>query len=122
MADVNTLPKPGWLARILITLATLTLAILGFFFLTMALAVGAVVALVIGVRVWWLLRRLKRGQRVDDAFTPAASDHVVDGEYRVIKRESTATRLPASTESEAASKAHPESPAEPNPNNTPPAP
>ena len=35
-----TVQKPGFIARILITFITVTLVILGFFFLTVALAVG----------------------------------------------------------------------------------
>ena len=103
--------KPNWLARILFTLTTLTLVVLGFFFLTVALAVGAVVALVFGVRLWWTLRKLKRA---GGAFhTPLASsgDTVVEGEFQVVERESHGGKLPS-----------PASPTTPTVNNTPPAP
>ncbi len=106
-----TVQKPGFIARILITLTTVTLVILGFFFLTVALAVGAVVALVIGVRFWWTLRKLKRMQG-DVQHTPRTSDTVVNGEYRVIEGESRVTRLPQNRDS-----ASP-----PDAKNTPPAP
>ena len=46
-----------WLTRTLITLTTIALVALGFFFLTIALVIGGVLALVLGVRLWWTLRR-----------------------------------------------------------------
>ena len=49
--------KPNWITRLIFAAATLTLVVLGVFFLTVALAVGAVVAAVIGVRFWWALRK-----------------------------------------------------------------
>jgi predicted lipid-binding transport protein (Tim44 family) len=86
--------KPGWIARILITLTTVALVIVGFFFLTVALVVGALIALVIGVRLWWLIRKIKRAQP-DSTFTSGASgEQVVDGEYQVVERESSAQQLP----------------------------
>lgn len=91
---MNTLQKPGWITRILLTLTTLTLVVLGFFFLTVALAVGALVALVIGVRLWWTIRKLKRAQSASDSVTGAAGDRVVEGEFQVIEHESSFTRLP----------------------------
>lgn len=107
-----TVQKPGFIARILITLTTVTLVILGFFFLTVALAVGAVVALVIGVRFWWTLRKLKRMQGDVQHTLRTGGDTVVDGEYRVIEGESSVTRLPQNGD--------PASP--PDAKNTPPAP
>ena len=91
---MNTLQKPGWITRILITLTTVGLVILGFFFLTVALAVGALVALVIGIRLWWAIRKLKRAQTATDNVTGSAGDRVVEGEYQVIEREAGAARLP----------------------------
>ncbi len=92
---MSTLQKPGWIARLLLTLTTLALIAIGFFFLTVALAVGAVVALVVGVRLWWMLRKLKRAAPTAFMDTPAGNENVVDGEYRVIDHESSAPRLPA---------------------------
>lgn len=82
---MNAPATPGWIARILLTLGTLTLVVLGFFFLTIALAVGAVVALVIGVRLWWTLRKLKKSSPVSQQTPTTRNDTVVDGEYRVIE-------------------------------------
>ena len=87
----------NWFTRLLLTLTTLALVIVGFFFLTAALVAGALIALVVGVRLWWALRKLKRAQA--EAGTDSG---VLDGEYEVVQRDSTAERLP--------------------PNNTPPAP
>ena len=91
---MNTLQKPGWITRILLTLTTLTLVVLGFFFLTVALAVGALVALVIGIRLWWTIRKLKRAQSAADGITGATRDQVLEGEFQVIEHESSAARLP----------------------------
>lgn len=91
---MNTLQKPAWMTRALLTLTTVALVVLGFFFLTIALAVGTLVALVIGVRLWWTIRKLKRAQSVSDSVTGTAGDRVVEGEYQVIEHESSVTRLP----------------------------
>lgn len=82
---MNTAQNTGWIARILVTLVTAVLVVLGFFFLTVALIAGALVATVVGARLWWTLRKLKRAQPADD---------VVEGDYRVIEHESTVVRLP----------------------------
>ena len=87
----------SWFARLLLTLAAVALAIVGFFFLTAALVAGALIALVVGVRLWWTLRKVKRAPA-----GAATSNGALDGEFKVVERESTAARLP--------------------PNNTPPAP
>jgi predicted lipid-binding transport protein (Tim44 family) len=92
---MNSTTKPGWFARILLTLATVALVIVGFFFLTAALIAGAILALVIGVRLWWTLRKLKRAGA-------GARGGALDGEYQVVERATAGERLP--------------------PNNTPPAP
>jgi len=85
---MNTLQRSGWFTRIIVALATVVLVILGFFFVTVALAAGAVIAAVIGARLWWTLRKLKKMQPVDE---------VVEGEYRVVEQETTTVRLPPNT-------------------------
>lgn len=94
MNTLHAVQKPGWIARIVLTLTTVALLILGFFFLTVALVVGAILALVIGTRLWWTLRKFKRAQAGANGVTGSASKHVVEGEYEVIEHESTAERLP----------------------------
>ena len=84
-------PNTGWLTRIAVALLTVVLVILGFFFLTVALIAGALVAIVFGARLWWTLRKLKRAQAQSKV---AAEANVVEGNYRVIEHESTTPRLP----------------------------
>ena len=60
LLHMNTAQKPGWITRIALAITTFALVIAGFFFFTIVLAAGAVIALVIGVRLWWTLRKLKR--------------------------------------------------------------
>jgi hypothetical protein len=91
---MNTLQRPGWVTRVLVTLATVALVILGFFFLTVALVVGALVALVVGLRLWWTIRKLKRTQPAMDGVSGSADARVVEGEFQVIERESGTTHLP----------------------------
>ena len=50
----------GWLARIAFVVLGLGVAVIAFFALTLALMIGAVVALVIGARWWWLMRRVRK--------------------------------------------------------------
>lgn len=100
--------KPHWFTRLLLAFTTATLVVLGFFFLTVALAIAAVVALVFGVRLWWTLRKLKRSPGVYNAAPMPQGKAVVEGEYQVIEQESRAGNLAA--------------PAAPKPSNTPPAP
>ncbi len=94
MNTLHSVEKPGWIARILLTLTTITLVILGFFFLTVALAVGALVAAVIGVRLWWTIRKLKRAQSAAGPVTGRDGASVVDGEYRVIEHDVSKPQLP----------------------------
>lgn len=70
---------------------TISLIVLGFFFFTIALIAGVVLAAVFGARLWWTLRKLK--QQVKDARV-RADDTVVEGDYQVIEREVSVTRLP----------------------------
>lgn len=55
--------RPSWLQRTLAMVLVATLAVLGFFFLTVALALGASLAVVILVRLWWLRRKLRATSR-----------------------------------------------------------
>lgn len=106
--------KPNWLTRLFFTLTTVTLVVLGFFFLTVALVVGAVVALVLGVRLWWTMRKLKREHGSFTVQPMAQGKTVVEGEFQVVEQESRTGKLSAP--------ASPDSPAPPASSNTPPAP
>jgi hypothetical protein len=62
-SPLDLIPRT-WLGRVLVSLGALVVLVLGFFFLTVALAIGAVVAFVIFVRVLWLMHRVRRaGER-----------------------------------------------------------
>ncbi len=92
--------KPGWIARILLGITTLALVVVGFFFFTVALVAGALIALVIGVRLWWMMRKLKRAHAdmqgsASTSYQPDQTNSaVVDGEYQVVERESGVEKLP----------------------------
>lgn len=96
--------KPSWLARIFLSLAAISLAVLGFFFITAALIAGALIALVVGVRLWWALRKFKRehGEAYSRAQTQnggatGGTNAPLDGEYQVVERDSRPERLPDTT-------------------------
>ena len=99
---MDSLPaqKPGWLARIVLGLMSIALVIVGFFFFTVALVAGALIALVVGLRLWWMFRKLKRAHAGQGAPGPgvqrdqAGSDGALDGEYQVVERDTNAPRLP----------------------------
>jgi hypothetical protein len=91
---MNTHPSNGWISRIAAGLFTIAVLILGFFFLSVALAAGAIVAVVFGARLWWTLRKLKRMQTAAGSDTGDAGANVVEGDYQIIEHESAAVRLP----------------------------
>ena len=102
MNVLHATQKPGLITRILLAVIALALGVVGFFFLTVALIAGALIALVIGVRLWWAIRKLKRAQAnspVTTRATGATDGSVVDGEYQVIERESGAQPLPPAEQS-----------------------
>lgn len=67
----------GWLQRILLALLGLLILVAGFFFLTVAIVAGAFLALGIGIRIWWTLRRLRK---------QAQANAALDGEFTVVER------------------------------------
>lgn len=103
MAQILISQKPGLVTRILLGIATLALVIAGFFFLTIALVAGALLALVIGARLWWTLRKIKRDMAQGasatstHAGTQGTGKEALDGEYQVVDRETGATKLPPQT-------------------------
>lgn len=67
----------GWLQRILLALVGLVILVAGFFFLTVAIIAGAFLALAIGVRIWWTMRRLRK---------QAQANAALEGEFTVVER------------------------------------
>lgn len=76
------LPTRNPLAQVLATLAFLVTAavaaIFGAFILALVVGLGAILALVVAVRVWWLRRQLRRGG--NDSQT--STGNTIEGEYR----------------------------------------
>lgn len=66
----------NWLERALFAMGGIAVIAIGFFFVTVALIVGALLALVIVARLWWISRKLRRARDRD----------VVEGEYEVVER------------------------------------
>lgn len=67
----------GWLQRVAFALLGLVIVIAGFFFLTVAIVAGAFIALAIGVRIWWTLRRLRK---------QAQANAALEGDFTVVER------------------------------------
>ena len=86
--DPHLLPGPGsptrWAQRLLIGALGVGLAITAFFFLVFALVAGAIIATVIGIRLWWVMRKLR---------AQAQNTGALEGEFTVIDRTGTAERL-----------------------------
>jgi small-conductance mechanosensitive channel len=79
----------NWLERVLVFLAAACLAVLGFFFLTVALIAGTLVASAVLVRWWWLARKLHRTR----------AQTTLDGEYEVVEHSaSDQVKLPRDRE------------------------
>jgi predicted lipid-binding transport protein (Tim44 family) len=77
-------PRMPWAQRLLIAALGMGLVIAGFFFLVFALLAGALLATVIGIRLWWVMRKLR---------AEARNTVALEGEYTVIERAGTAERL-----------------------------
>lgn len=69
-------PASRWLSYLLLVPAFIIMAILGIFFFTAFLALFAVVAAGVGLRLWWLQRELRKS---------ASAAEPAEGEYRVIE-------------------------------------
>jgi hypothetical protein len=66
----------SWSQRVLLTLLGAALVMFAFFFITVALIAGSVLAAGIALRWWWIVRRLRAAQK---ASAP------LDGEYTVLE-------------------------------------
>lgn len=65
----------NWIQRVVWAALAALFVVAAFFFITVALVAGAVLALVIGVRWWWILRRLRARAKASSA---------LEGEYHVV--------------------------------------
>lgn len=65
----------NWLQRVILFVMASTIAVLAFFFLTVALIAGAALASIIAVRWWWITRKIR----------PEAVDQTFEGEFTVIE-------------------------------------
>lgn len=74
-ASNNPPRERNFLERILYTLLGLTILVLAFFFLTVALVAGALLAAIIAVRWWWMARKLRQ----------SASEGTIEGEYTIVE-------------------------------------
>ncbi len=74
------------LGRIVFTLVALVIVVLGFFFFAVALVAGAILAAILGARLWWHMRKLKK----------QANKDVVEGEYTVVEHVEIRPTLPSS--------------------------
>jgi uncharacterized membrane protein len=83
-------PAGNPIANVLVVIAGAVILtaslVLGFFAFLALSAIVLVVAAVVGLRVWWLNRRLARGERRSRR-APADRNGVIEGEYRVVKKD-----------------------------------
>jgi hypothetical protein len=90
MHDSQGTPLPpravSWPARVLYGFLLLAVLVIGFFFLTVALVAGALVAAVILARLWWISRRARR----------AREDVEIEGEFAVIEQRETSRQIESS--------------------------
>ena len=84
----NTLPSGNPIANALVVIVGVLIIaaslVLGFFAFIALSAVVLVTAAIVGIRLWWLRRKAGQGR---DGPDPAES-HVIEGEYRVVHRDS----------------------------------
>lgn len=71
------------LSRLFATVAFVVVAgmaaIFGAFILAAVIGLGAILAMIVAVRVWWLRRQLRRGAAADQ---DTSSGTTIEGEYR----------------------------------------
>ena len=69
--------RTNWLERVLYAFGAMVVVVIGFFFVTVAFIVGALLALAIVARLWWISRKLRQMR----------DRNVVEGEYEVVERD-----------------------------------
>ena len=73
----------SWLQQAALTVVGLTVIVVAFFFITVALIAGALLAIGIALRWWWVVRRLRK---------TSAKSGPLEGEYVVIERADSDTQ------------------------------
>jgi membrane protein implicated in regulation of membrane protease activity len=73
----------SWLGKLGLGVVGVALFVLAFFFLTVALAAGAIVGLALLGRLWWISRRLRR-EREESA---------IEGDFTVVERREAIRRI-----------------------------
>ena len=86
-------PNPGviflsarprtWLGKLVFTVVGLTLFVLAFFFLTVALVAGVIVGLAVIGRLGWSARKLRRAREQAE----------LEGEFTVVERRESIQRI-----------------------------
>ena len=76
--------RARWPQLVLLAIVGTAVAIAAFFFFIFALIVGAIALTAIGIRVWWVMRKLRA--RARDAAP-------LKGEYTVVERAPIAERI-----------------------------
>jgi protein-S-isoprenylcysteine O-methyltransferase Ste14 len=72
---IHPRPQASLMERIIFFVLGLAVLVAAFFFISIALVAGALLAGVILLRFWWLRRQLRK----------AHEDSYVEGEYRVVE-------------------------------------
>jgi len=74
----------SWVQRALLTLVGAAVLVLAFFFITIALIAGCLLAIGIALRWWWIVRRLRAAQK---GAAPLEAEYTVEhDENRKITR------------------------------------
>ena len=83
------IPAGNPIANVLVvivgTLAIGASIVLGFFAFIVLASIVLVLGAVIGLRVWWLNRKLSRAARAQGTSRQGAQVRVIEGEYHVVK-------------------------------------
>ena len=74
MQNIDGISTRGWLAWLLAIPMLVLAAVFGFFVFLTVLGLALVFAIVLGVRLWWLRRQLRR----------APASGVIEGEFTVM--------------------------------------
>ena len=67
----------SWLQQVALTVVGVAVVVVAFFFVTVALIAGALLAIGIALRWWWAVRRLRKA---------SANSGPLEGEYVVVER------------------------------------